>query len=364
MPGDQSPLNGGAIRARLLAESGIAEAVTYCFHDTDAPWIQDGGVPRVVGRRWPDYWSLAARIPFSPSIPKLKRDPGVQNEDGSLAVQMREDLNIEHGLLRIHGPATSETIASLARHPSPLGDMLRELHEHELAAVRRIADLLGIPYGVNGPLPTCISDVVPAVKQRLQGTNVHVTTSLQFWREQGVRLHTIVPPNEYWCIDEAGLRKKWDGTDLGSGQFLVPGALVRSLEEASIGITDCFTSQPYADRIIELRNQYLHELKLPYVQVTLNWELENVPDPVGTLVGLHRKHQEGVIAAKIAKATEPYGDYSRPFPASKKPANKEPRLISSEYAAAVTAYWRSRPTSIAHEVLGGTITASFQQGVR
>lgn len=336
MCGDQSPLNGGLLRAALLAQADPSLDIIYCFHDTDAPWLQTGGSPRIVQGGWPDYWALAARIPYSPDIPGLV--------GGDAWQRLRDSLNIPSGIVYLAGPQTNETIASMDACPVT-GELMRRVHGIEAEWAYALNNMLGRSPGMLGPLPARLSEVPGAIRNRFARdyARIEITRSTEFWREHPVRFHETVPPKYYWRLDERNCRYAWDGRNLSRGHYLVPRAHIRSLEEAAHGIADCFTAIPYLNEVVKLRNLYVPGLSLPHIQMTITCSLPL--DPLEAMKDVFKAKKRDRIERKRRGGRPDYDELIPELP--------------GEEAAAIWTYWRGRPTSISHEILGGTLTATL-----
>ena len=336
MPGDQSPLNGGLLRAMMLAKAlPETDKITYCFHDADAPWLQTGGEPRIIQGTWAKYRALDARLPFCPDAPDLA--------EPQKWTQLRNSLKIHPGLAYLAGNRTTETIHSV-RDSTEVGGLLRVMHDIEVAWAGQLAGFLGRRPREYGRIPSLVSEVVPALKERVSGTRVSVTTTSAFWREHGVCLQKTLPKENYWIMDRCGRRTPWDGSSVLRG-FLVPRSKARMLETVAHGITDCFAALPYLDEIQLLRDRYLPGFKVPYVEVGLEWSLPH--DPLEGIIGKFvLKKQERIATMRVAN-----------------PAHTEriPTFHPDDQAA-IRKYWIGRPTTLAYELLGGELTAILYYG--
>jgi hypothetical protein len=336
MCGDQSPLNGGLIRAALLAKADPSLEIIYCFHDTDAPWLQTGGSVRLVKGGWPEYWALAARIPHSPDIPGLAGSAEWQ--------RLRDSLDVPPGIVYLAGPKTNETIASTNACPI-VGERMCDMHRIEGHWAGALNSILGRYCGILGRIPSRLSDVPSAIESRFarDKLDIEVVRSTEFWRDHPVQFHRMVPPAYYWQLDEEHRRYPWSGGVLPRGHYLAPKALVRSIEEAALGIVDCFTGIPYLDKVVELRDEYVPGLPLPHIRMTIQWTL-----PLDPLVAMEHAYR-AKKRRRIAKKREKSPDYE-----------EEILSLPLDEAQAIGEYWHGRPTSIAHEILGGELAATLE----
>lgn len=332
--GDQSPFNGGLVRALEAAEQSNCQ-VTYCFHDIDVPWVQRG-VPfefgvKLEGHNWVDYWAVAARMPFTLDAPKL--------EDPTTWHAVRQSLKAPGGIQYLMGPTTETTIRTASNCPN-LGKLLSDMHQSEIDWAKRIADALGRTPKEAGRIPRALNEVVPAIKERVNGRPIEVTTTIGFWKEHEVKLAGKLPADNYWVVNESGRRKKWNGHVVPHDSFLVPGGKVLMLEDAAHEYVSGFSALPYLSEVRSLRDRYVPELIVPYCKITFSWSVGGTP-------------LQNLIGAFLEKKKTRAEDKKLSF---------TPPTFNQKDLETMETYWSGRPTTLAYEVIGGDLNTTLTWG--
>ncbi len=323
--GDQSPCAGGL--TRLEAVQGYAGRVEYFIQDADAPWLQDGDRHVNVKRGWPSYWALANRHPFSLEVPST----AVHN--------MRDSLRSPRGLSYLSGPRTDITIASGREHQT-LAVLLKQMMLEEADWATKVCEYGGYTdgvmrgRGVKDKLEACEVDNPLDLTRQVagwNGTNGRLGSFLEMNRQESPQLVGVLPDDHYWVVDNNGIRRPYDRrVPLSRGDTLLPKGRALPLEVAVKGAVLGFTNLGYLDDTLELRDRFVPNLPLKTVQIAFDWRVDF--DPIEPL-------WQEFKARKIARGQE----VTKP--------EAELGVIGD--------YWRRRPTTISHMIMGGEVNPSL-----
>ncbi|KKU03195.1 MAG: hypothetical protein UX99_C0003G0034 [Candidatus Amesbacteria bacterium GW2011_GWB1_47_26] len=313
--GDQSPWTGGWLRMQAVAAAGLP--YIYLVQDADAPWKQNGSSTPSTKNGWTDYWSLASKNPWSPSV------PGV--EIGNV----RSFHKAPSGLSHLTGPNTSQTIHS-ERQNYHLASLVKDLLIREANWARTVGAILGIAkesdYRANqwiDALQSChtIDDIYRSMGHA-HGIDRHQSL-VDFFSNNPPLLINELGKHRYWSIDNRGHRHEYsrhpDGVVVPKGKALV-------LELCAQGFVLAYTGLGYLDKQIELRDQYVPGLMLKLLQISFVWSLS--PEPLPQLVNEFAQ-------SKLAK--------------------HQTVDIRWEEVEGAQRYWAGRPTTISQSILGGDL---------
>lgn len=323
--GDQSPWAGGLVRMEVI--EGLLGSTTYHIQDADTPWKTDGYSRVLIRRGWSDYWSLANRYPFSFSIPNTRVD------------NMRQSLGSPDGLAYLIGPKTSATIMSEFNNRS-VGLLVNQMLREEAEWATKVAEWMSEPDAIARGKQIqklfeedkSLKDVLSSVMS-LSISHSHDTSSfIESFREKPVQLVGAIPINNYWVIDKDGRRRELDTkTVLNNGEVLLPKGKAVPLEISARGDVLGFTGLSYLDGVIGMRDKFVPGLKLKFVEIKFNWQLN--PNPLEAM-------WEAFKVKKQLRGQSP-----------QKPINDFERI---------NAYWMNRPTTISYKILGGDLNPELR----
>lgn len=319
--GDQSPWCGGLTRLAVLREA--AYEPLYLFHDTDTPWRVGGRKPAIC-RGWVDYWSLATRHPWSPEIP------------GFSLPALLGTLHAPRGLSFLSGPPTWETIYSMRRDQTVIRltlDILRE----EWDWATRLAEMAGrtVPsFPFSRALPVEVGEIVREFAEGQMTSSV-----LEFFRDHPTELRNCLPPEWFWYLDSTGC--KYRHSELNCRGLsrdactLVPKGPALMLEDLARGVLPACTGMAYLDEVVKLRDQYIPGLAVRVLFVKFDWCSASMPLNLLAEAFTSRKRE------RAAARGEEFVSFSFDY-------------------APLEEYWRGRPTSISHLLLGGELNPFFE----
>lgn len=319
---DQCPWAGGLMRFNAVINNPQYSTgkVQYLFQDADYPWIVDGGLPRTVSNKWPEYWALCWRYPWTLSCPDVSL---------SHAITV---LKSPTGIDLLHGYRSPKVIYKIGESDTGITDFIRAGFEKETRWMASLCQILAhqiIParvpteFGVRG-ISAFFSEMleIPETLRPKMGL-------VEYFRNDPPKLWGQIPNENFWGIDKTGSRNEVWSFDSLDGVTIVPKGAALVLEIAARNLWLGVTKLGYLTDSLKLRDWRIPGLKIKILQIEFDWKPQ--VDPIGAQVQEYLKVRRKTLI-------EP----------------PEPDLLDK-----IRSYWSGRPTPLSYSILGGELNPSF-----
>ena len=240
--GDQSPWNGGLLRAQALQKSGID--FMYQHHDADLPGVVMGS-PTGVSRGNPPYFSLACRLPLGLSKPTPKQESVINVCRASL-----------HPLVYLQYMGR-QTIRGIGHK---ISDQVARMFKSERDHLSAISGVV---------LPE-IRSIEEAFK--LHAGGIVIGSVIDMFHETPPLLLNRLDPTNFWGIDQDmnrmpySPRSDWHAT-IPRGSAMLLEFAVRGLR---FGLSNC----PYQSEVVRLRDRCLRGTQISVLKIGFHWDAD------------------------------------------------------------------------------------------
>ena len=320
--GDQYPPGGGLLRRQVLEKAG--HLVSYFVQDIAPPWnCHRVFAPKLFWgfkslRELGGYAAMGVNLPWTLETPFLLLQDPIQS------------LSLKRGFVGFVGPKTSQTAYGLNRlDPETYYGILDKLAYVQIQHASHLA-LLTFMDAERVPTASWVS----AEKRRLQGLCTASSLVSEFFRDPPHLIHEL-PPNFFWEIDvRTGWRFPYRGGGRKSTCAYVPKGIALPLEFASRGFATGYTRLKYLSAVRRIRDQYIPGMEIPLCEIRFEW------DPgkciTSTLVEVYSRKLRLHGRVWALKGAMP------------------------GHLKHLVRFWRNRPTSLSHAILGGDLNAAIK----
>jgi hypothetical protein len=245
--GDQSPWNGGLLRAHALQKSGID--YIYQHHDADLPGVVTGA-PTGVSRGNPPYFSLACRLPMS-----LHKSTATQQSviDACRSDGCRASV---HPVAYVQYKGMRTIKGSIHEVSDEIRQMFRFEREH-LSSIRGTA----VPE---------ISSIDEAFKLHAQG--VTINSVMDMFRATPPLLLDRLDKAHFWGINENLNRVPY--FPRSDWHAIIPRGPAMLLEFAVRGLRFGVSNCPYENDVIRLRDTSLKGTQINVLKIKFSWDAD------------------------------------------------------------------------------------------
>ncbi len=328
--GDQAPLDAGFLRYKTLAQLG--NDVTYYWQDADRPWANQSRRTVDVKEGWQSYWSLAGKVPCTPSSPN-KSASNITNALGAV-----------DGLLYLSGPDNSQTIKGVNKDRAVVGlmqrilttelDWSKSLQEWNGNSDHRFVDELRRTIERSASLDQMW------ITPEAFGMPQNFTTMTELFAGDGAKLTDRIPSSYYWFIDRDGQRFQYNGQ---KGGTVIPKGEILPLELSALGYTIGCTALPYLGETLNLRSRFCSGLPIKILSVNFAWDQAQLL-------------MDGVLNAYLNGAGP---RNKRSIPGSRRQIEQ---YVLEENIPEIVRYWQRKVTTLSYLVHGGNLnpTVNYQ----
>ncbi len=264
--GDQSPWNGGLLRASVLRDQGIK--FTYGIHDADTFGVAAGREEPSVALGYPSYAALTCRLPFA--VPSGSPESnGVQQVLQACVRQLPGEKKQRASVNAVAyiKSTSSYTIRAIQLSESDL--VIGQARQ----AVRGLFDEernhLEIVSGKKLPV---VSSINEACDLHGQSAGINVGSTLDLLKED--ELHTLryFSPDHFWGIDHQLVRHPYDRSRT-DWYAVVPRARVLFWEYALRGYVLAYSNCSYLSEVVNMRHWHigLRQIPLRMLRIGFNW---------------------------------------------------------------------------------------------
>jgi hypothetical protein len=309
--GDQSPWNGGLLRAQALRNAG--HDVTYQIHDADTVGVSNDNMEGARVRFGnPPYYALASRLPLG-SV-----GLGIGFDDSKLQAVLQSCRTANPGALQrasVHPVAYVQSRIPLTIRggmSSPdVRDVVKILFEIERCHLSLITGKVDLPQ---------VSTIGEALLRF--GEGITPSSITEMFHDAPPLLLDSLDENCFWGIDQEYQRLPYTA-DRSDWYAVVPKAYPLILELSLRGYAIAYTNCAYKGAVMKLRDQKAKGHKINALQVLFDWQHDLL-------------------------------DLDTPFTAAWKKKGQP------DYSS-IFKYWAGRPTSMGLLALGGELNPRFEE---